>query len=63
MLTTLLWRFCCFSMGVLWLWFLDEFDIALLAFRLYLVADVLLFLYVYPHEVILDISNIVRFAF
>ena len=42
---------------------LDEFDIALLAFRLYLVADVLLFLYVYPHEVILDISNIVRFAF
>ena len=42
---------------------LDEFDIALLAFRLYLVADVLLFLYVYPHEVILDIYNIVRFAF
>ena len=42
---------------------LDEFDIALLAFRLYLVADVLLFLYVYPHIVILDIYNVAPFAF
>ena len=36
---------------------LDESNIALFAFRLHLVAEILLFLYVYPHVVILDISN------
>ena len=50
MLTTLLWRFCCFYMCpkvVL----LNESNVALFPFRLHLVAEVLLFLYVYPHVV------------
>ena len=42
---------------------LDESNIALFASRLHLVAKVLLFLYVYPHVGILDISNMASFAF
>ena len=41
---------------------LNESDIALFAFILHLVAEVLLFLYVYPHAVSLDISNDAPFA-
>ena len=42
---------------------LNESNVALFPFRLYLVAEVLLFLYVYPHEVSLDLSNDAPFAF
>ena len=42
---------------------LDESNIALFVFRLHLVAEVVSFLYVYQHIVILDISNIASFAF
>ena len=62
MLTTLLWRFCCFYMCpkvVL----LNESNVALFPFRLHLVAEVLLFLYVYPHVVSMDISYDAPFAF
>ena len=62
MLTTLLWRFCCFYMCpkvVL----LNESNVALFPFRLHLVAEVLLFLYVYPHvvrEVVKKTPDILR---
>ena len=62
MLTTLPWRLCCFYVCpkvVL----LSESNFALVAFRLHLVAEVLLFLYVYPHEVSLDLSYDAPFAF
>ena len=42
---------------------LDESNIALFAFRLHLVMEVLLLLYVYPHEVSFDLSNDAPFAF
>ena len=48
MLTTPLWRFCCFYIYVCpKVVPLDESNIALFAFRLHLVAEVLSFLYVY----------------
>ena len=64
MLTTPLWRFCCFYIYVCpKVVTLDESNIALFAFRLHLVAEVLLFLYMYPYVLILDISNMASFAF
>ena len=42
---------------------LNESNVALFPFRLHLVAEVLLFLYVYPHVVSRDISCDAPFAF
>ena len=42
---------------------LNEYNIALFAFRLHSVTEVLLFLYVYPHVVSLDLSDDAPFAF